>query len=268
MHRKNNEDVPSFRAGLVNQIRAIEAMMVRDMMMRYGRANIGFVWLILESLILCSLVMILWSHIKAPFEHGIWIVNIVLTGYMPLTLWRHVSNSGPFLFRRCVPLLFHRRLSLIDSLAANALLELAGTTTALVVVYSTLAISGVVKPMQDPGLCAYAWFAMFVLASGMMCLFAVLTSKSEAFERFIQPLQYIFLPISGVFFMVEWLPSYAQEIAWYNPTVHIYEMFRAGFFGDDVITHYTPWYPMLCGSILIVISLYFLESVRDNISLD
>ena len=43
------------------QARVITALMLRDAMMRYGRENIGFVWVILEPMLLCTGVMILWS---------------------------------------------------------------------------------------------------------------------------------------------------------------------------------------------------------------
>src|SRR5262245_54023087 len=80
--------------GLAVQARCLKALMIRDMMMRYGRANIGFLWVILEPMILTAGVMAIWSLIRPPYEHGVQIVAIVLTGYMPLTLWRHIANAG------------------------------------------------------------------------------------------------------------------------------------------------------------------------------
>jgi capsular polysaccharide transport system permease protein len=89
-------------------------------------------------------VMSVWSIIKPPFEHGIQILSLVLTGYMPLTLWRHMTNAGVFVFRRNIGLLYHRNISLIDAFIAQALLEFAGTTTALTVVTAVLLAAGLV----------------------------------------------------------------------------------------------------------------------------
>ena len=47
------------------------------------------------------------------------IVALVLTGYMPLTLWRHITNAGVFAFRRSIGLLYHRRITLVDTLLAR-----------------------------------------------------------------------------------------------------------------------------------------------------
>lgn len=256
---------PSMTVGLKVQARILRALIVRDMMMRYGRANIGFLWVILEPMILTVGVMALWSQIKSPYEHGLEIVGIVLTGYMPLTLFRHITGVGPFIFRRSITFLYHRNISFIDILIARAALEFAGTTTALFVVYLALVLAGIVAPAHDLGLVLLAWFLMALLSFGIMIMFAVLTEYNETTERFIQPFQYLMLPLSGTFFMVEWLPERAQELIWYNPTVHCYEMFRAGFFGEAVITHHTWWYPLLWAVFLTALGFNLIEQVRDKI---
>ena len=43
-----------FLTGLRIQSRGVNALMIRELMMRYGRGNIGFLWLVLEPMILCA----------------------------------------------------------------------------------------------------------------------------------------------------------------------------------------------------------------------
>jgi capsular polysaccharide transport system permease protein len=235
------------------------------MMMRYGRGNIGFLWVVLEPMILTVGVMGVWSIIKQPLEHGVQILSLVLTGYMPLTLWRHLTNAGVFVFRRNIGLLYHRNISLIDTLMAQALLEFAGTTTALTVVTAVLLATGLIDPPRDIGLVAAAWALMGFYALGASLIIAVLTEYSDTAERFIQPYQYLMLPLSGTFFMVEWLPTLGQTLIWYNPSVHCFEMFRAGFFGEEVKTHYAAWYPLIWSIGLTGIGLWGLDKIRDKI---
>lgn len=253
------------RQGLSVQMRCISALMVRDMMMRYGRANIGFLWIILEPLLLTAGVMLVWSFIKSGDQHGIGLLTLVLTGYMPLTLWRHMTSAGVHSFRRSLGLLYHRHISLIDSLFARMILEFAGTTAALFTVYGVLALAGAVEPLREPSLALMGWLSMGLLSLAVGLVFAIVTEYSETAERFVQPIQYIMLPLSGAFFMVEWLPKAAQDFALYNPTVHCYEMFRAGFLGDSVTTHFTPWYPAAFALVLIFWGLASLDSVRDRL---
>lgn len=255
----------SLRRGWRVQWRCLHALMIREMMVRYGRENVGFLWVILEPMILTAGVLALWSVLKSGYEHGVHIISLVLTGYMPLTLWRHIGQSGIYAFRRSSGILYHRHVSLLDAMYCRIVLEFAGTTCALVVVYIVLYLAGVVAPVVDPTLVVAGWMGMACLAAGLAVMFAVLTEWSETAERFIAPFQYLMLPISGVFFMVDWLPSVAQQVIWYNPPVHTYEMFRAGFFGDSVQTHYTWWYPYLWGLGLTAAGLWGIEKVRDRI---
>jgi capsular polysaccharide transport system permease protein len=254
-----------FWRGLKVQAHCIYALTIRDMMMRYGRGNIGFMWIVLEPMILTAGVMGMWSLIKPPFEHGVQIVSFVLTGYMPLTLWRHMTNSAVYLFRRNAGLLYHRNISLLDAFIARMFLEFIGTTTALAVVLTVILAAGIVDPPCDLGLLTAAWLLNGLFSASVGLNMAVLTEHSEVAEKFIQPLQYLMLPLSGTFYMVDWLPTAAQKLAWYNPQVHIFEMFRAGFFSEEITTHYSGWYPFVWSLCLITAGLWGLDKVRNSI---
>lgn len=252
-------------SGLTVQVRAVHALVVREMMMRYGRANIGFLWVVLEPMLLTSGVLILWSALKAPYEHGVQVISLVMTGYMPLTLWRHITQAGVHAFRRSMSLLYHRHITLFDAFIARMILEFAGTTTALVIVYLVLLAAGLVSPVHNPGIVVLGWLSMAALSVGVAACIAVLTEYSEASEKFIQPFQYFMLPLSGSFFMVEWLPYKVQQIALMNPSVHCYEMVRGGLFGEEVVTHYTVWYPALFGVVLFALGIARFDAVRDRL---
>jgi capsular polysaccharide transport system permease protein len=251
--------------GLRVQFHIIRALIVRDMLMRYGRSNIGFVWAILEPMILTIGVMFVWSTLKSPYEHGFQIVAVVFTGYMPLTLFRHFTQVGTFLFRRSITLLYHRHISLIDVLLARLTLEFAATSAAMVTVYLTLTMSGFIYPAADPGLMLLGWLYMALLSFGLSALFAVLSEYSDIVERIVPPFQYITVPLSGAFFMVDWIPKTAQDLIWYVPLVHCYEMFRAGYFGDKVVTYYSFWYPLVWALGLIWLGFVAMDKVRGKL---
>jgi capsular polysaccharide transport system permease protein len=252
-------------SGAAVQMRTLKALIVRDMMMRYGRANIGFLWVVLEPMLLTAGVMVLWSAMKSPFEHGLQIVSLVLTGYMPLTLFRHLTNSSVFMYRRNIGLLYHRDISLLDVLLSRCCLEFIGTTIALAFVYGFLSSFDLVEKVADPGLVLLGWLAMAVVSLGLAALFSSFTEYSEVTERFIGPFQYLMLPLSGSFFMVDWIPKAAQELLLYNPTVHCYEMFRAGYFGEAVATHFSVWYPFVWGVGLFAVGIFMTDAARDRL---
>jgi capsular polysaccharide transport system permease protein len=255
------------RTSLVVQMRVLRALVIRELMMRYGRGNVGFLWLVLEPMILCAGVIAVRYMIRAPEQHGISLVSLLLTGYMPLTLWRHLTNRCVHLARINVGMLYHRDVTLVDTFMTTMILEFMGCTVAFVVNYAALVAVDAIDPIADYGLVFCGWLTMGFLAMGVGTLILVLTELYEPAERFIQPLQYLILPISGYLFMVDWLPTYAQKIAWFMPLVHCFEMVRAGFFGEAVVTHYDAWYPLAFGGVCLAIYFPMIEKTRDRIPL-
>jgi capsular polysaccharide transport system permease protein len=245
----------------------LKALVIRDLMGRYGRNNLGFIWTLLEPMILCTGVMVIWSFIHQPIIHGVPIVTFVVTGYMPLTLSRHMINPVTGILRRNSSLLYHQPLSHVHILLARSFLEFLSTTAALLVIYFVLVTLGLVEPVADLGPAFSGWMfaAWFYGAVGM--LLAALTELWETAEKFIQPMQYLAMPISGTFFLVDWMPGYAQKLLLLNPAVHCFEMFRAGFLGEAVTTHYDPWYLAACSTALTVVGSGALYNVRNRIQI-
>ncbi len=227
------------------QRRTIMALLVRDLMMRYGRDNVGFVWVVLEPMILTVGVMVVWT-VSGYKKDGFKIVELVLTGYMPLTLWRHLTGPVVNMFRGNAPMLFHRRISLFDLVAARQFLEVIGSSAALVVVYTVLYTAGLIDGAQRFDLLLLGWLMMAWFGTASGALIAAVTEKYEVAERFVQPLQYLNIPLSGAFFFVDWLPTWGQHLIMFHPHVHCYEVFRAGYFGDAIVPHYNLPYFVAC----------------------
>ena len=253
---------------LRRHVNVMSALIIRDLMVRFGRHHLGFVWTILEPMILCSGVMLLWSFIHNSFLRGVPVVTFVLTGYMPLTLWRHMTNPMMRLLHGNIGLLYHQPLGHWHILVSRSILEFLSATTALLVIYFVTTATGLVEPAEDPGLAMAAWLMGGWWFGSMGLLLAAWSEYWEPLEKFHQPLQYLMLPLSGIFFMVAWLPDYAQKLMLLNPSVHFVEMFRAGFLGETVTTHYDVAYLAATSATLTLIGLVVTYHVRDHIRLN
>lgn len=239
--------------------------MIRDMIVRFGRDNIGFVWVILEPMILCLGVMTIWSVIKPPYEHGVQVLTFVITGYMPLTLFRHLTNGGLHIVSRSAGLLYHRGITHLDLFLARMLLEFTATTVALCAIYSALAIAGYAEPIHDIRLVAGGWLLLGWFSIAVAACLAAATEASESAERFVQPAQYLSVPLSPIFYMVDWLPAEAQTFMRYNPMSHPYEMIRGGVFGPNVQATYDPGYTFMAGLVLLAVGLWGLDAAKERI---
>jgi capsular polysaccharide transport system permease protein len=246
------------------QARTIHALMIRDLMMRYGRENIGFVWFVLEPIFLAVGIMFVW--LLLGFHKGdIKVVELVLTGYLPLTLWRHLTGPITLIFRRSISLFYHRPVTFLDVVLSRLALEFLGTTAALLLFLTGLIVCGAVSTIQSLDYFVLGWMMMAWIGAASGILIACITEVSETSERIIPAIQYINLPISGCFLIVDWLPPWAQKLIMYHPLVHCYEVFRRGYFGEYVPTHYDIPYFAFCAFVLSFMAAVSVEAVRSRV---
>ena len=249
------------------QARNLHALMIRDLMMRYGRNNIGFVWFVVEPILLTVGITCVWLLAGLGQKGGVKVIELVLTGYLPLTLWRHLTGPFTQIFRRSASLLYHRRVTLFDVVMSRLLLEFLGATVALILFLGSLIITGAVETIQSLDYFVLGWFMMGWIGITFGILIAAVTEVSETAERFIGPLQYINLPLSGCFIMVDWLPPTAQKLIMYHPHVHCYEVFRRGYFGEFIPTYYDIPYFVGCAFVFTFLALVALVRVRPHVQI-
>lgn len=249
------------------QLRVISALMIREALTRYGHENLGFFWIMGEPLILTVGVMIMWSLAGHHTSGDIGLVPFVLTGYTMLTLWRHCVAKSVHAMRANIGLLFHRNVRFIDILIARATLESLGGLAAFFVAYLPLTLLGVFEPMHDPLLLIGGWFFMTWYAFSFGMVLAAITELSEAAERFVPPIMYISIPITGAFYMVSWLPETAQKVVSWSVLVHMFEMFRSGLFGPKMIAHWDLGYIVFHCVLTTAISLPLIRKAQYHVKM-
>ena len=248
--------------------RIVGALMMREIMTRYGREGLGFLWLIGEPLIFCVGVIVMWSLMKQSYDHGIGVGPFVMTGYMCLLLLRHIISYNMGAIQANIGLLYHRGIGLLHLIVSRNLLELAGATIAFGVVYVALALLGQVNAPSDILILIYGWLILFWLASGIGLILSALAAEFEVLERIVPALQYFMIPLSGAFFMVEWLPEPYRSTVLLIPLPHAVEMVRAGTFGEFVKTHYDLVYPLAWGTVLNLVGLLLLARAKQHVDVD
>lgn len=242
------------------QVAVIWALMLREVHTRYGRDNLGFVWLIMEPFMFCMGVILIWMGIHGRYEHGIPIMAFVMTGYLPLTLWRHITNRAVHCFRANATLLYHRQVRMLDLLLARIVLEIYGSMIAYLVIAFIFLSIDLYEPPQDWGLFYLGWLYFVLFSSGMGLIIGSLTEMYEWTEKMIGPFMYLALPVCGCFFMVDWLPDKVQRYAVWFPTVSAYELLRSGQFGPSLRVHYDL--PVLSFTCIVLLALGLILSRR------
>lgn len=248
--------------------RIVHALMMREMITRFGREGFGFLWLVGEPLLFCGGVLIMWTLIKPEYEHGVRLGPFVMTGYMSVLLLRHQISYCLTALQANVGLLHHRQVAPLHLYMSRNLLEFAGTTAAFLIVYIVLYFLGQVAAPANWLLLYGGWAVTAWLGVGMSLLFAGLALRFEIMERLVPVLMYIMVPISGAFFMVAWLPAHYRDLYLMIPFPHGIEMLRSGVFGEFVPTYYDPVYALVWGAILNIVGMSLIAGSRDRIDVE
>lgn len=258
----------SFSEGIAAKGRVINALFIRELMARFGHSNVGFLWQVLEPLVLTLGVVASWSLIYGERNHGVRVIPLVLTGYTFLTLWRHMTTRLNNSFRQASGLLFHRAIKPVDILVARGLLESVGTLLAFFAAYIPLVLLDFIDPVSDYLVLLGAWTLMCFLSFGVALIIVGVTHMTETLERFVQPVMYLILPLTGVFYMVFWLPPAARQVVLFSPLVQACEMYRAGLFGNALPTFWNPWYVVLWGIALNALGWVLVLKAQNHIEVE
>ena len=247
------------------QFKVIYALIMREIHTRYGRENIGFLWVIGEPILFCGGVAIAWTAIRPAHEHGLPVTAIVITGYVPLTMWRHCVSRAVKAFESNGSLLFHRQVTPLDIITARSMLEIAGTIMAGGLVMLGAIVLGFMEPPVDVGLLylGLGYHMVFCYASAL--LIASLSEVSDTVEKVISVVTYLSIPFSGAFTMVSWIPEKYQYILLWSPSVHNLEIIREGQFGRGVHAIYDLTYNTWMTALLLMIGISMTLRIRRHL---
>src|SRR6201999_2003253 len=111
----------------------IGALILRELHTRFGRENIGYLWVIAEPMLLAGVVASIHAGSKAHFGSDIRSVPFALLGYCMFILFRSIFGRGESTLQSNQPLLYHRMVTIFDMLLARAILEYAATASAYII---------------------------------------------------------------------------------------------------------------------------------------
>lgn len=245
MFRSLADGLSEVRSGWLVQRRVLGAMLMREVMTRYGRHNIGFLWLFAEPMLFTIGVTTLWTIMKATHGSHIPIVAFAITGYSSVLLWRNMPGRCIDAIQPNLSLLFHRQVRVIDIFLARLILEASGATMSFVGLSILFISLGWLKPPEDVLQVLGGWMMLVWFGFSLAMFLGALGEETELVEKFWHPTAYLLFPLSGAAFLVDVFPPAAREWLLYLPMIHAVEFLREGYFGSQFHAHYDMGYMAL-----------------------
>lgn len=251
------------------QRRVVGALIIREIYSRFGRENLGFAWIIGEPLIFAFPVLFVWHLIKAPFERGLPLVPFFWTGYLPLLLFRHMSARMLMFVRANAGLLYHSQITIFDLFLGRALLEILSNLAAVTFSGAVLLTLGAIPVPQDLPMFYLGYFYMIWWSVAVAMIVGGLSERTELVEKIWQPTSYLYMAVSGFFFLSEWLPPHLRHFALKAmPPIQCYDMIREGLFGPTVHPHYDLVYMSVVFTLMSAIGLHFISETRKYLEIE
>lgn len=256
---------PSFWHSLVIQRRVLHALMMREIITRFGRENLGVLWLVAEPMLFTIGVTTLWTAAGLHRGSPIPIVALAVTGYSSVLMWRNSATRAASAIVQNKPLLYHRNVQLFDVLLTRIAIEVGGATGSFIVLSLLFIYIGWMPSPLDLSEVLAGWFMLAWFGSSLALLVGAGSTLSEIVERIWHPAAYLLFPLSGAAFMVDWLPVNMQKVVLLLPMVHGTEMLREGFFGNVVKTHYNVGYMAACCLVMSLGGLYLTHQASRRV---
>jgi ABC-2 type transport system permease protein/capsular polysaccharide transport system permease protein len=259
------QENPTLLDNLRVQRRVLGALFMREVLTRFGRHNIGFLWLFFEPMIFTLGVTALWTATKSVHGSDLPIVAFALTGYSSVLLWRNMPGRCIGALFANLPLMYHRNIRVLDVYLARLMLEFCGATISFTVLAIVFISIGWLDPPQDLLQVIGGWLTIAWFGSALAIWLGALSHESELVDKLWHPASYLIFPLSGSAFMVDALPKTAQDIVLYIPMVHGVEFVREGYFGDRARAHYDFGYVLPFCLVLSVLAMLQVRKIAARV---
>lgn len=239
--------------------------MMRELHTRYGRDNVGYLWLIGEPLMLGSVIAVLHSGQQA---HGdIHPVAMSVAGYTIFIMFRGIVNRSEGAIEANAPLLYHKMVTVLDITVARALLEAAGTFLSFTILFALCLVLGYVQLPARPIALIAGIAYVFWISLGVSMVITGGTHDNRLLGRLVHPFTYFMIPLSGAFYRVSWIPSGYRDYLMLLPLPHMFELIRYGVFQSATLEYVNFAYITATCTIITLFGLIAVRSLRRRIHL-
>lgn len=249
------------------QVRVVGALVRRETRAHFGEMRLGYLWAIIEPGLHLIAYSLLFTYVlrRHPLAGGS-LVLFTLTGLIPYFLY---SKMAAYLMSSIVSnraLLNLPPVKPFDVFVSRAILE--GSTYLLVgfLLLVGLFLTGVSEAIpRDPVNLIGAIAAILCFGFGFGLINSVILSYvpnwSTIFTIVLGPLYLL----SGIFFLIDEIPSPFRDYLLYNPLLHLVGWFRSGFYPHYSTAYIDRAYALKWAITALVLGLGLLRVARRKL---
>lgn len=240
-------------------LRAVLALVLREMATTHGRSPGGYLWAVLEPVAGIALLTLIFSAVFRAPPLGINFPIFYATGMIPFLMFLDLSAKVAGALNFSKPLLVYPSVTFVDAILARFIVTFM---TQLVVAYVVL--GGIVfvfetRTAPDLAVIAKALSMSATLALGLGTLNCFLFSMVPIWPRVWAVLTRPLFILACTMFAYESVPQPFRDYLWYNPLIHIVGYMRHGFYPTYDATYVSTNYVAGVSLGLMVVGLVLLK---------
>ena len=251
--------------GWKTQLRVFRGLILRELHSRYGRENLGFLWVIGEPMILASVITIVHLNQPSHTTDSNSLAAFAIIGYGIFIIFRNTFNQAAGAIEVNQPLLYHRMVTIFDIVVARALMDVMAAFAVITVLLTICNLIGLATPPARPIYLITAALLMGWFTMGLTLIASCVTYRNELWERQVHVMSYLSIPISGSWFSLSSLPPGFRDTLQWFPMPLIFEQARYGQFESSPGKFVSPAYVVACCAVLTFAGLLFARRIRAKV---
>ncbi|MGE5268586.1 MAG: ABC transporter permease [Thiohalocapsa sp.] len=249
------------------QVRVVGALIRRETRAHFGDMRLGYLWAIIEPGLHLVAYSLLFTYIlrRHPLVGGS-LVLFVLTGLIPYFLYAKLAIYLMGAIGSNRALLNLPPVKPFDVFASRAILE--GATYLLVgaILLTGLYLSGSPQAIpRDPMNLIGAIVAILCFGFGVGMINAVIVAFVPNWATIFSVVLGPVYLLSGIFFLVDEVPSPIRVYLLYNPLLHLIGWFRSGFYPNYSTAYIDRLYALKWAITVLVLGLGVLRVARRKL---
>lgn len=255
------------RTRRLRPLRAIFALLLREMSTTYGKSAMGYLWALVEPIAALALMSVVFSLMLRSPPLGTNFPLFFASGFLVFQIYSNGGNKVATAVQFSKPLLEFPAVTPLDAILARFTLSYL---TQILVIY--IILTGIIMLY---GLRVHLDLSAMLLALLMAgsislgigtfnCyLFVAYPSYVSVWAIANRPM----FIISGILFLFDDVPQPFRDILWYNPLIHVVGQMRAGIYPSYDAPYVSVPYVMGLALTLFAIGLVVMRrNLRDALS--
>lgn len=248
-------------------LRVLFALVLREISASDSRASLGFFWLIIEPVAAMTLLTLLMSLLARTPPLGTNFPLFYVTGLLPFQMYTQISTKSASAVKFSKPLLGFPAVTAVDAILARCIVSITLNVMLFAAMIFIIIFGYGLNVIVDYGRLAesLALSALLGMGIGVFNVVPFLASPTYAnlWNIFNRPM----MLLSGVIFLHDDLPRWAQDLLWWNPVVHVVGMMRQAFYPSYSGSYVSATYVILVSLATFAFGLLmmkrFLNSAMD-----